>query len=212
MKKSGKIIDPAEVSADNERLLKAVNHFKNTLATERLLDEEVEKAINCAHESAQTYAQLLNNEELLKVELNDNALCISTEGRSLTLAAAHGAAIDTKLPRPRGLLCRQILVFALISGQESSTLLTAFRVYADGVCSTGSKSWNIHENDTCMKTFLGELIAEHLFESDLYWPELEAMPEYLQALPVTEGKPSTKELSRTCIGFECLLEKRNKTK
>jgi len=99
------------------------------------------------------------------------------------------------------------LVFTHISTQEKSSLLCAFRVYSDGLCTDGENSWNLNDGEQSMANYMTSLVAKSLFECDLYWPEYDNLPEYLTSIPVIEDQASTEGLSRSCIGFECAVPK-----
>ena len=110
------------------------------------------------------------------------------------------------------MLCNQILVFAHITGQEASTLLTSFCVDSDGTCTDGEVNWSLNDIGLPMTRYMTGLVAENLFECDLFWPEFNELPDYLEAIPVAEDKASTKQLAKPCIGFECAWRKSSKTK
>ena len=200
------------VSIDVDRITTAASHFKDTLAIEQRIQSEVVRAMRFAHDAVRTLAATVADEGLLQAESIDGALIISTEGRTLTLAPANGTALDTRLLKPRAMLCSQVLVFAHITGQELSTLLSTFRVYSDGFCTDGEVSWNLNDSGIPMANYMTGLVAENLFECDLFWPEFDQLPDYLQAIPVTEDRASTKDLSKPCIGFECALRNPSKAK
>lgn len=203
-------------SVDNEidksKIRAALDHFMNTLAVEQQLDAEVNRAMLCALEAVKSIAEVVADARLFGVEFAEGILTVFANDRTLMLVPASGVALDTRLLKPRAMLCRQILVFGHIDGQEASKLLDSLRVYADGLCTDGSSFWNLNDSKLCMAGFITEVVIRNLFECDLLWPEFDEMPEFLQTIPVAEGKPVTDQLSKPCIGFECPIRKPRKVK
>ena len=207
MKKTGKAGTLAGKSFDLNRVTSAVNYFKDQLSIEEALEIELLRTMQFASQAINAIVAAVGDVHLLHAEFKDTVLNVSTVGRTLTLAPAHGAAFDTRLVKPRAKLCRQVLVFTHISTQEKSSLLCAFRVYSDGLCTDGENSWNLNDGEQSMANYMTSLVAKSLFECDLYWPEYDNLPEYLTSIPVIEDQASTEGLSRSCIGFECAVPK-----
>ncbi|HEY9756444.1 MAG TPA: hypothetical protein V6C97_14855 [Oculatellaceae cyanobacterium] len=193
-------------AAESDSLSRAVTHFRKTIATEQRLTARAESAMQHALMAAQSLIGAIGDPQLLQTELTDGTLTVSGNGRTLTLAPAQGCAMDTRLSKPRAMLCSQILVYAHLDGQDASTLIGAFRVYEDGLCTDGHLSWHLDDGDLCMLPFMTSLVAESLLEYELFWPALDQFPEQLRLIPIDGGKPAKRELSKPCIGFECAID------
>ncbi|MBX9573133.1 MAG: hypothetical protein K2X77_29820 [Candidatus Obscuribacterales bacterium] len=191
-------------SSDKRKLNEAMNQFKSRLETEKLLAIRMSKCIEVLASVCNRIISSLSH-ELVTTGMPDGVFSMKANERTLSFAAAAGMASDARLKHPRGLYCGQILVLGHTEGQDESTLLDAFRVYPDGHCSDGERSWKCEEHSEEFESYVVDLICHHLLDSDFFWPAFSELPESMRKVPIERNRLQTKSLEKTCIGFECTL-------
>lgn len=191
-------------SSDQRKLDDAMDRFKSRLETEKLLALRMSKCIEAVATICNRILASLSHEQL-QAGMPDGVYSMKANDRTLSFAAAAGMASDARLKHPRGLYCCQILVLGHTEGQEESTLLESFRVYPDGRCSDGERSWKCEAESEEFEGYLVDLICHHLLDSDFFWPAFSEMPESMRKVPIERNRLQTESLDKTCIGFECAL-------
>ena len=154
-------VDPSNKAKLNE----AIGQFKERVDVEKLLAMRVDKCLDVCEKLSKKIVAELNNEKMI-VNSAADAFSIVAHDRVLSFAPAGGMASDARLKHPRGLYCRQILVLGHTLGQEESSLLTGFRVYPDGACSDGDKTWKAEESSKEFESYLMKLKINQLFENN----------------------------------------------
>lgn len=191
-------------SLSQAKLHEAMVRFKDRLEIEKLLAVRLRKCLDVIEVICKKIADSLEHDSIGFSE-GKGIFSISANNRVLSFAAATGMASDARLKHPRGLMCCQILVLGHTVGQEESTLLDCFRVYADNTCSDGESTWKVDDDSASFESFLSTLIADHLLDSDFFWPSMAELPESMLKVPISQNKVQAKALEKTCIGFECAL-------
>lgn len=189
---------------NQKRINEALSNFSSRVDTQKLLTMRVRKCIEVMEAICRKIIESLGNEQI-SMGLPDGIFSMRAGDRTISFAAAAGMASDARLRHPRGFYCCQILVLGHTEGQDESTLLTAFRVYADGTASDGELSWKCEEDSAEFESYLVGVICEHLLDSEFFWPSMSEMPESMRKVPIESNRVQTKQLEKTCIGFECAL-------
>jgi hypothetical protein len=144
--------------------------------------------------------------KLITFEKLDGMVSIVAHDRVLTFTPALGVASDARLHKARGHACNLVLCFLHNVDQEESSLLTSFRVYADGVASDGEHSWKLDNESSGLQMYLTKLVASSLLDCQVYWPDESNLPQFTKTVPVQNNRLDIKPLKKSCIGFECNLE------
>ncbi|MBY0357283.1 MAG: hypothetical protein K2W82_04710 [Candidatus Obscuribacterales bacterium] len=186
------------------RLKQAVKHYNDKAELMRLLPMRLQKCMELLFKKIKAIAETVGG-EVMSCKLNEETLTVKAYERILTFAPIKGAASDARLQEPRGLYCCQVLIFGHLDGQEESRLLSTFRVYPDGLCSAGDITWKIDDDSLEFTAYVTEIIADHLFGSDLFWPAPDEMPDFIRTIPLQHNKVQAQELKDICVGFECDL-------
>ncbi len=191
-------------STDQRKLNQALEQFKSRLETEKLLAIRISKCNEVLVAICNRIISSLGH-ELITQGLPNGAFSMKANDRTLSFASAAGMASDARLKHPRGMYCSQVLVLGHTEGQEESTLLDAFRIYPDGDCSDGERSWKCEEDSEEFESYIIDLICHHLLDSDFFWPAFSELPDSMRKVPIERNRVQTQNLEKTCIGFECAL-------
>lgn len=191
---------------DEDRLNQAVKRYRERIDIDKLLAVRLQHCMELAKKLCDQIAESIGK-DLIRCKESDGIITLVTRDRVLSFAPAGGVASDARLRRPLGLACRQVLVFGHLEGQESSTLLSAFRVYADGHCSDGDVTWKLDAvNPDKFGNYLLEVIASNLLDFEVFWPPTDEFPDFIRKITIQENKPEPAQLKNVCVGFECDIE------
>ncbi|GEM_PF-2759137 len=201
-----------DTGLDREGFLKAAAAFRQRLDLESTLCRRVAQALAVIGEAAVKLVAICRDTAdekgpLITAKISESVVQISSGDRNLALAAAHGAAMDTRLASPRGQLCGQLLLFCHLSGQQESSLVSTFRVYANGECTSGDVTFNIEGGAAAVLPDLARIVRSMIFEAETYWPGPADLPDFLQKIPILEQELHEEALKRPCVGFECNLQR-----
>lgn len=191
---------------NEDRLNEAVKHYRERLDLDKLLAIRMQHCMELTRKLCEQIAQAIGG-DLIRCRESEGIITLITKDRVLSFAPAGGIASDARLRRPLGLPCRQVLIFGHIDGQESSKLLCAFRVYADGHCSDGESAWKLDAADPKrFGNYLTEVIASNLLDFQVFWPPTDEFPDFIRKIAIQENKPEVGQLKNVCVGFECGIE------
>lgn len=195
---------------DEKKFIALGEEFQKRLAVEESIREHLHTCMSQLSEAATSLSEILAknlgaSDPLLSVRSEEKALYITGGNRNLIFLRGQGAGVDYRLEKPRGEVCGQILIFAHLTGQPETELLSNFRVYANGDCLSHTCLWNVEGGTEGFKPFLGELIRQAILEMDIYLPEINDLPSIVKNLPLTEEDLGPSPIKHPCVGFECSL-------
>lgn len=197
---------------NEDDFVKAASAFREHLELEATIAAQVHRALAAVGEAAIKLVALCRENgtgkgPVITAKISETVVQISGGGRNVAFAAARGLASDHRLARPRGESCGQILVFAHLSGQAETTLLSSFRIYSNGDCTDGEIGWTIDDGVDAFLTHLADIVRCAIFESSVYWPHQDLLPGYVQKVPILEEELQEESLKKSCVGFECNLRR-----
>lgn len=188
------------------KLRDAVKHYREQLDIEKLLAIRLQHCMELGGKICREIADGIGK-DLIKFKESDGILLLITRDRILSFAPAGGMASDARLRKPRGLKCRQVLIFGHLEGQAESNLLSTFRVYPDGFCSDGELTWKLDADElSVFANYLLELISSNLLDFEVFWPPTDELPDFIRKITIQENKPQVSQLQNLCIGFDCPIQ------
>lgn len=195
---------------DKDAFIRSAALFRARLEHDHEIAIQVQRAVSLAGDAAIHLVGLsreIGGEAgpLLTATVSENAVQISGGTRHVMLVPAEGVGNDSRLVCPRMESCGQILVYGHLSGHDETTLISSFRVYANGDCADGDSEWSLDEGLESFLRYLGRVVRASIFERQLCWPALDEMPPHLQRIPVTAERLHEDPLKKPCFGFECAL-------
>lgn len=200
----------AGVKFDQDDFGRSLSGFRDRLDREQAIAELIDQAMSLAGDAAVNLVAVSRTlagggGPLLTATVAESTVHLRGGNRSVLVCPAPGVGNDSRLEKPRYEDCGQILVFSYLLGADCAELVASLRVYADGVVAYGDDRWLIADGAPGFLFCLADLVKSVIFESDLYWPELENLPDHLKKAPVDKESVSDESLKRPCVGFECSL-------
>ena len=198
---------------DKDAYLRAAVVFREKVEVEGLLDETLTRAVSLLGDAAVGLVAMTrgiagDKGPVLTASIAETSVQIRGGNRNILIAPAKGLGNDSRLHKPRYQMCAQALVFCHLSGQDESSLLSSFRVYADGQCTDGEMVWSVDDGVDGFQPYLSHLIQASIFECEPFWPDLGDLPDFMQRIPILLEEVQEDPLKRTCVGFECSLQKK----
>lgn len=190
---------------NDARLRESVKNYRERLDVEKLLAIRLQHCMDLAFKLCQQIAGEIGP-ELIRCKESDGVVILVTQDRVLSFAPAGGVASDARLRRPQGSLCKQVLIFGHLEGDEASTLISSFRIYPNGTCTDGDKSWRLDDKDVeDFADYLIEVISRNLLDFQVFWPPTDEFPDFIKKISIQEDKPEPVQLKKACVGFDCPL-------
>lgn len=191
---------------DKDGFTKSAALFRARIEHEREISAQVKRAMSLAGDAA-IHLVGLSREiggqagPLLTAILSESAVQISGGTRHILLVPAEGVGNDSRLVCPRMESCGQVLVYGHLSGHDETTLISSFRVYANGDCTDGGSEWSLDGGLDSFLHYLGQVVRAFIFERLLCWPALDEMPPHLKRVPLTAERIHEEPLKKPCLGF-----------
>lgn len=198
----------SDMTFEKDLFIKSAQGFSDLLELEELLSNQVSQALAVVGDAAVQLVALCRETAsekgpVVTAKISETVVQIAGGGRNVLFAAAHGAASDHRLAKPRAEACGQILVFTHLSGEAQSNLIATIRVYKNGDCTDGEICWNIETGVEGIMPYLAHIVRATILESTVYWPAMDNMPSFLQNLAVLDEELHEESLKKPCVGFEC---------
>ncbi|HEY9870166.1 MAG TPA: hypothetical protein V6D08_13450 [Candidatus Obscuribacterales bacterium] len=195
---------------DKDGFTKSAALFRARIEHEGEIAAQVQRAMSLAGDAAIHLVGLsreIGGEAgpLLTATISETAVQISGGTRHVMLVPAEGVGNDSRLVCPRMESCGQILVYGHLSGHDETTLISSFRVYANGDCADADSEWSLDDGLDSLLHYLGRVVRASIFERQLCWPALDEMPAHLQKIPLSAERIQEEPLKKPCFGFECAL-------